>query len=367
MKYFIYIISIVLFLQGCTEKDLTEPEIKDPIFKINATIDGSEFRISAGLDNYFVEPSFDVDVNNVINFKCKFLNHSSLDQSKGLLEIILKDDAFFGNGEHLPVIGDYAFYSYDDSVNLSPKIVYHGIVKNGIPPYSYKWTFLNNTLNGNPEFEIDKDTVSKFPGNYVRLDVYDKLNNHSFYIRNAENLTNQLSTDFQFHLVNNYLIFNDSVQGGFPPYIINKYVGINDSLIMGDLSFNIAAAKQIIRADVTDNSGQFVSSKKTFFEIDKEKMFECRFTSEEIPGSKNYNFSKAEIKFTAPDGEIFTTKYKKNMPPLNLEVIEINEYKNDSTGNKTIKIKIEFDCLLYSQAGKVKTFRGNGEIVVSHP
>lgn len=351
-----------LGFSACVKHDLPEPIIESPVFFIDGSLDEDAIDMSAGVRNYYVIPSFTIDNKNLINYRCKFLSHISSPYDIGSIEFIINSNNISSGDTTLIKTGIFKFYNnaYYDSTDL----VEYASQISDLYPITYYWKYRNTTGNDSI-FLINKDTVAKYGGN-VELRVENSIGFESSYLQSASPDINPLIVDFSFINSGNKLTFVPDIYGGKPPYFINWYDVAGDSVFQDTIPINNMNPKEI-RLTVTDAEGRTVVAQKDIVDIASQYLLSSSFIKKIIPATSVYYYAEAEIIYTSLSGEMFSTRFSNNSSEKFIEILEISPYLMDAEGFNTLKLKVRYDCILSSEEGHNKSFKGTGTIVVSIP
>ena len=357
MNIKLYILLVFAFFTACTTYDLPEDIELDPVFEMSSVLDGESIKIKAGQNNYYIKPEFLVDMDGIVKYKSTFINHDPNSSHIGKFEFIF-------NGESLnssqPRTGDYSFYENDYSA--TSRIKYSAIASGGPGPFKFGWRYHSPvTFYGSKEFFVDKDSILKYGG-----EMNLEINNSSTrinYLKKALPAVNDFNADFSFVSDGQYVDFQESINGNNGPYH-TVWMTRNDSVFDGKLPVNTVLNYNTIKLKVYDSFNDSVTMIKYISNLDPAQLLSGSFDKVEIPGSLPYFFSKAEIKYTARNGDIFSTASDSNPPGNKITIVSSTPYLNDSDGNKTMKLNVTYEAMLYSKSNQSKKFTGNAVIAV---
>jgi len=347
-KYLIYF--VFLLFSSCAKKDDPIPVIEAPVFKMIGTVNGQAINIQAGVDDYIMYTDFiyensasAFDFNGTLrkyscascpnSLKIKIRNHTTSSSSQS----VFADSAFTINYYSIRTVGANST-QYDINFNSQ--------LGGGIPQV-YTWDFGDGTTSSlsNPQHTYQHPGAYevKFKVEYQGGCLDSLMNTFRMGVPGADCRAIFLPTI----AANTVTMLNNSTGAGLLTYNWNFGDGSSSSLENPQHSYVNNGIYTICLqvSDVDNNVSNFCRKVIILPQIT------C-MTSYNYPQSMAINnpsaLSNVTIEWTDENGVLFssinnTLQREKDY----FKILSVEEYAENSNGDKTKKLEVRFQCRLY--------------------
>ncbi len=355
----VLIVLIAMQWQACKKKDIPEANNGNPVFMIDATINGNAVSMAAGKNQYYMFTSYQMDalglnlfMGNLRSENCEKCNHE--------FSIVCRDSRFrnsilVSNMEDVLKTGNYSFHNGTDTSNLNLTggiFNFYAFNPSG-SNYTFNWTFGDGATStlANPVHQYAE------PADYNVCLTVSKAGIPSKTICNI--ITTDTACRFQFNQSMSQTLVSFIATGSAPSYIWD----FGDSTawqLSGANTTYIYSQPGVYRVVLRDSLSS--ASCSNFFQKD---ILVGNFSGNELAAGFNYTYSivppstipidsgfrKIIVNYTAPDGKQYSTynPYKPHVQTGNSFVISNSEpYQKNSDGQKTYKIEGSFKAWFYN-------------------
>ena len=351
-----------MILSSCRKND---PQPVDPSttppsdLGFSGLISGVPVDISVGENGYYVEPTFRIDNNNIVDYTTLLKSEScTTSNCENSLTITMRGNAILSANN----------YSIDSSIwtGFHPYSVPTGAA------VSYNQTFIGSLINGkgddytwdfgdgSPIVSGKNATVNHVyptPGIYnVTLTTKDSS-------QCSSSISNQISVGPTYYnsglSINAYVDINNDFTVNFTPtFSYSSFTSLNYSWDFGDgtkattpnPSHTYASpGTYLVKLTIDDGSGHTYTNNK---HIAVKDTISCssNFTAPSANGISNpLNLSTIEVEWTDYRGVKWTSSNDLQLVQNSaFEIISVEEYLTTPNGDKTKKIKVKFNCAIYN-------------------
>lgn len=352
------------FFQACVEADLPPPVSGDPVFSIQGALEGNPFEIYAGLDDRELRPGFSMD-GDIKEYHADFIHQTEDAVFPDRLTFIFRSGITGNTGQNIETDLASVLYGFYQKIEIDTTIqhfAFHSTVDNGFPPYQYLWEFGNGLIStqANPVVEFDSDA----PFTNVKLQVWDVFGKHASYSSTFLPDAEPLKADFYTAPAVTDVVVNVSVSGGVPEYT-HSFNVTNDN---NDV-FSMPAYSELLDSIcmvATDDGNNTVIVCKTLADPSSGSLFSALYDYEKEITPVDNQLSKVTIELMDENGKLFSTALGEQPATSYLEILENQPYENYTDGNKTRRLKVRYNCVLFSEDGVSKTFSGEGYIGIAY-
>ena len=380
---FIQFILITLILSSCAKDNLDDSFANNqPVFHVNATIAGQEISINAGQNEFFMFTKFDQDSAEVYSFTGQFgkLINCTSDCNESLTVTLRDTEASL---DALPILDRGRlfpdFYSYHHNNATGTNSIVYEIIFNDRSAFQGE-PAVNSWANGSSSIGTSvlqiRDTVPQLGVEYfIDLEVADGACSTTYSKVITSDYENDCfnAIDFQIQAqgADEYKItaVPDGPNSNDWTYFWEDNFGDADTIVIAEsgtycLSIINADECSTQRCVCIDNlnsdlSSIYFSSAAFSYEVNE-------LDAENI----NNPFSDTEVIIAYTDSEGKEFRSDLNSQPLasSFTIINIEDYDLDENGIPTLKLDIQFDCVLFDENGE-SFFLENGvaSVGVAYP
>jgi hypothetical protein len=176
MKKYTFLILTLFAIGSCTDKTLEEVAPASPVFTFDGTIDGEQFSLAAGIDQYSVSFSTQQDFFGIYNYNCGLLRSTCLDCGPSLLIKI------YGLEEKGPnALPDYANdlalgeKEYLTNFSAASNLSYHFFANENHNSLNHYWNFGDGQIST----ETNPEHTYSSPGSFVVSHTIENTQNQS--------------------------------------------------------------------------------------------------------------------------------------------------------------------------------------------
>ena len=362
MKKAIHIGFVALVLASCTRNSLPDPASFDPVFVARYTLDGADAEIAAGVNGYYLEPSFHRGSNGVLEYVATFKN---LTNSLTELEVVIQDD----NWElpTAPVQPDVALatgmldFQENDIVLDDTQLVFCSFA--GLEGKTYEWV-----INGQEYSESIPSIALSGPGEILQAKVYitddltgcvDSLSQSCEIFDGSGQYGSYYYESFSVNRLNNNNQVRLSYDGNFNEVAEIRWDILDDgnAIIVNDLEEVIhtfsTAGPHMVTVTVELENGhifQYADRVATSDEVCTANMHFLR------PPLDDPATSRVRVNYTSPEGVHYSSYVPgvTNAADNSFEIVNIEDFNyNDlDSGQETLarRLDVTFSCILYNLA-----------------
>jgi hypothetical protein len=375
MKRLLYIVPVlVLAFGGCKKHDLPQPEDSgEPVFYAKADVNGSSgaINVNAGMNGYYMTAGHYQNTDNVYVYQAD-LNQKSCNGNCGYgISIEINDYKASAVNEAMKpdsglVVGSYQF----NDGNLEP-LGYNGTFT---PNYTlslantWQWVY----SDGATETYTAPHSSTHYFKNQTTHSVTLKIDNGSTPIQltNPFKIGSSLQAnvkvdrippgDFTFSVIptttanNFYWEFGDSYTTQFT----QPSPSMNHSYVV------TAGPGTFVATVYTSNSTDTCVSNVFIYGWPSE--YNANFTNTFTPVPNSKKLSAVTIKVTDPTGKVYSSDASDQPSSSNFQILSVDSYKANTTGDNTKKIKIRFSCVVKNGNESLNISNGEAIIAVSY-
>ncbi len=384
MKVFGFYISlfIILLIASCKPEELPPVKNGNPVFSVSI---GSK-DIIAGENDFYLFTDYEKDDMEVYSFIARFAktNDCTVDCKEELLIAIRDAQQTTGAGgvdiENALTIGNYP-YSFEapvitnDSVTLS--LTAHP--EAGAGPSLYQWTVVYDGTTYTqlwpfPDFSYKLETNLNIPPAEVCLTILSSNNCQIAYCDTIDLNSNDIACQADFTIGINspaLLQLDAEMLNGNPPF---TFFWNNDTISQTlDIITNGAPFQDTICVTGVDVDGCTNEICKVLFlnqQGSNDIICSSRFSYEKItePGvGDSLQLGTVLIQYTDTDGMVYRSDFQEQSNLSDFTIIAVEDYENNENGDKTKKLTVSGNCVLYDEFGASKDFPFEGIIAVAYP
>lgn len=373
-KFYIFF-GIFVFVASCKPERLPQIVTEDPVFSVSGAID-----ITAGENDFYLFSAFEKDNLDVYSFVARFgkLSTCVADCNEALVIKIRDAQQDFGGGvsiDNALFVGDFDYYSKDPlpqnqvTLNLMAQ-------PEGVAPFDYNWLvhYASNTDTFyTATFPLILDDTSENDPPEICLTINDMDNCQKEYcnIISLENDTTLCQANITFDSISATELRIEASYSNGTPF---SYEWNNDSLGMTFIQNHGGFLNQNYCVTITDTEG-------CSDEICKEVLVEnggvkrtcgSRFSYQktiELLGLDSIQLGTILIHYTDHDGQKHQSDLGQQPDSSIFSILAVDDFENNEDGEKTKKLTISGNCVLYNESGMLtyNNFPFEGVIAVAYP
>ncbi len=348
MRKILYIIAAITILtSACKTVDEPVNYIGKAEFYVSATANNSPLLFEAGNNNMVMKTENTVDSLNIKQFTGTI--------AKTCANCTEKLSITFRNYQ----VGNNSNWSIDSLYKIGKAFLFYN---EKLPPISYRVVFNNQSRgDGTPDYTWD------FGGGFG-----SKLENPNFIFKSEGKQNISLNVDYtgcvtniespiyiDANNLNNYIDYTYTNKGSnvFKCEVLNadssthkfiwKYLNEINSEPKGKIfelpAFETEGVYQVdlLAINKTTNDTTIVSKNIATAATNK---CSANFSYNIVPVRDTLQLEKVIVEYTDKNGITYSSKYNEQFTGFFID--EISNYKNNATGQKTVKMKIKFTCRL---------------------
>lgn len=380
-KLLIYIALIIITLGGCKKVELPPTEVNEPIFSINANLDNVSLDWSAGDDDFYMFTEFSKDNFNIYSLTGKLAKDDNcLSDCEESLTFSIR------SGYATPSINDFQIsealqlgtfdYSQEEQSTDGKRYFFTGDFSNPI-------TGANNNIF---TWKITSDSIYEGAGeNFVfeyfdsldfnlRMEVFSPNCGTSYFERNIpfgsspscdlSILPEMMGDDFTLTPLLNGSANQANFTWNNQPNPIGGFI-VDTNSVLGNGQISLDVFSQVCSLELGlcaeigfDSLGFFVQNLG---------IPNLSYDVEDII-IQDEQFSHVLIEYN--DGnDIYNSKngLNDNFSNSTFTITKIEDFEDNEHGEKTKKLTISYNCILYNSVGESKQIEGTGIIAVAYP
>ena len=351
--------SFVIFISCVSDPQNIPPQIsEDPVFGLNAEIDGIPVRFEAGVDGYFLETGWGRDSSGVPYTESRlekqdcgpgcgpsvslrmFGISDGVDAENHLVNILQTGEKEFSGPAMTP-----------DSVEVS-----FAIQLPANQPPAYYW----HTPSGSSPFYAQ--TVTSLYALDEKVSIcLNTLANENCFSTKCIDFTPASSPDgcdvsLMTRMLPDSFLLIEAIPAGEPPFVFDWQFG--SSVLQSDrnkiiVRAPIAPGRALIQVDVTDATG-CTAHLKQMIEVTPVDIRVCplnmTYAIKEIPGMPNSPFAKAELEYTDADGKSYSSSLYFQDEEAYFSILSVSPYHPNPAGEPTKLLSLDISCKLFDPA-----------------
>jgi hypothetical protein len=375
MKNLVLIASaFVLVLAACKKKEYpVQPTTGTPEFYVKANVENQPILFQAGTGDYYMYSSYEQNADGLYSFIANIKQKSCGVACPNSLKIELFDNqSSTANGESninssiKP--GDYQFVN---SNTVIPTIVGYAVTYRGsfnLSANTYSWSFgYGASMTGtNTSPTHTYATAGVYHVKFAAFDgnTWTDIDNRIKVTTNPNACKAQILLGSQ---LGNAVTFNTQVSGGIGPYSRNIDFGDGTQPspdIVAYHQYNGDPALYYVQLKVAD-AGQDSAFHNYWYNTELSNKPAPNFYAEKVTAIySNSPMAKVRITYTDAAGTVYYSDADPQNTSSNFQITSVEDYKNNENSQATKKVKITFNCKLYSSSNTAVNITG-GEAVIA--
>ncbi|PBQ34468.1 hypothetical protein CNR22_22700 [Sphingobacteriaceae bacterium] len=370
-------VLFLLFVASCKkQKDLPEPEINDPHFYVNCTMDGQPFNIAAGDDDYYMNTSsYFQDSDHVYVYKANLARQNS----SGYQVTIL-----FNETQETTVYNPMKV----DSTLVKGKLLYNDLIIDGTTQVltfkaakinssaAYKWSCTDGTNTttriGSGTLHATYSATLDVGKTYsVTLNYDDASGTCTQSLTNVFRIGNKLQTGITATKISSnefkYQFFYLPVDAMF------KNLQSTWSFSNGGIDTRPSPEKlfvfnttNLVTLNLTDLSTGDSCIYRYQIHATNGSVCDANFRTEFSPIINTRIPSSVTILVTDPNGKVYSSKNLIQPQSSNFDITEVAEYNLNEKGEHTKSLKVKFNCIVKNGTTEINLKDGNAKVAVSY-
>lgn len=363
------VLLTAVILVSCKKNELPkseEPNETAPVFYFKCNVNGVPMKIEAGVDNYYMFPSYYQDKNNLYVYKSELKQVNCSANCGFALSVLINDFQLsqpnvkmdVDNGVKASTYGfaDGSLQGLFYTVHLAPRM--------GDAGDDYLWTFSDGVTVNTREATRSLPANKKYD---VKLKYADAGGLCSSELSNVFDLRNPLQTNISMTFDNGLSKFSASTPaGGSYRYTWDFGDGSPVShLASPDHTFPAQPPPYdyITVLTLIDGNNDTCISK---YHVKAASDCHANYTAAFTPYLNPSLLSAVTIQFTDQNGVMYSSADQQQPGSSKFEIVSVEEYKPSDKGEPTKKIRINFNCSFNSSNGPVNITGGEAVIAVSY-
>lgn len=355
MKHLFLILSItILALTSCKKKDPVEIH-ESPVFSFSGKLDGNPVSYFSGTNNYYMYSSYITDASNVREFIGELKLFGCSSPCNNSVKLRIRDYRTTSSAPTNPdtsISPGYYAYSKPAGAAASYSVTFLPLFSGGFVQ-SCLWTFYDGTT-ASPSI-----TVKVFPrsGQYnnclsiTSTSLCSSSLCNIMYLGQTGNGVRPIinSTTFTGTAVG----FTASATNGTPPFTYSWDFGDgNTSSLVAPSHTYTANGVYPVKLTITDAKGETGIINKN---VATQFPGTCatNYTYMVTPSANPLNLSNVILEWTDSNGITYTSENNSQPATSGFRVTSVEEYKLNTSGQKTKKITARLNCTLYNGTSTV--------------
>ena len=354
---------------ACKKKAEPIDENGSPEFYIKGEIDQTPVNIEAGVNNFFLQTTYNMDNNQVYEFSGNLFKNCS--NCKGGLKITLKNYKTGVSSNAVNTDSTFASKKFDFSMKGKANIPYYSVNLVANPTgsnalLSQKWTFSDGSVSNG-------SMVNKtFKSGTVQQVQY------------TCNYANTCSSTISYKLHLNYFMKPEDMpaftyESVDSAHIMYKFTAIGDSsktylwhfsdggAANGNIVYYGFNAGSVFAVSLTAINGN--DTTEVTQNINTRNNTDCKanFTSQISPVLDPLNLATVQVEWTDKEGNIYSSAELKQDMSTYFQITENEAFKLNASGMKTQMLKVLINCNLSNGSKSISVKNLQGKIAVAIP
>jgi PKD repeat protein len=368
---FLLVVITLSLCSSCKKKELPESTTNEPVFSFDGSINGIGVNLIAGVNNYHMYSSYLQDSNDIYSFIGTLKRvDCTTPTCKNSIQIQLIDDQASvvngpSNANNSIQTGTYSFGS-STSVTTGYKAQFNSSFTSGTAS-TYTWTFGDGGFSNlaNPshtyatqgKYNVCLTVASTGSCSSSVCNVYPITTSSTA----CKSTISVLTTSF------NTITFTTSTSGT-PPY--NYFWNFGDggtSTSMSPSHTYSVAGQYNVNLKVTDAASDSVFVN---YKVNTQTFFQCATNQtlvsvSTVTGSTT-GLPNVIVKWTDSNGIVYTSDNPAQPSSSYFQVLSVENYHDNESGEKTKKIHVQFKCMVYNGASSLSIDPASAVIVVAY-
>lgn len=360
----LYFALIPIFISSCKKKDLPETsQNADPSFYINANINGLPFSVEAGKDNYYMYSSHYLDTSNVYVYKGELKQNNCAGGCGYSFAILINDYKVSQQGSAMYPDSAIRPAKYFFNDGTPEPLEFEGMFTPlvGGTAASYTWTYSDGLVSH------DQQGKRKFRAGQaysitLAVDSAGFFAQHTNVFRVGSPLQANVSAA---RIQGTTLTYNFTGYSTIPN--ANYYwdfgngagsTSISPSYTYPDQNFYTAKLKLVSGSEICESYYQVPA----FYNYKVHANYNNVFAP--LPNLKR--LSTITFVVTDPSGNVYSSSTLNQPTDSKVEIISVENYKNNTQNEPTKKVKIKFNCQVKNGLNSINITNGEAVIAVSY-
>jgi PKD repeat protein len=349
MKQFIIIISALIFLAGCRKKDPVENH-EPAVFSFYGKMNGNPVSFQSGINNYYMYSSFSTDLTNVREFTGHLKPFGCVSGCNNSLKIRIRDYRTLSSNPTHPdtsIAPVYYAYSKPSGAAASYNATFTPQFSGGTAQ-NYQWNFPDGSTS------TSSTSIKSFSRN-GQFNVCLNVTSTSSCVSSICNTAFAGQTGdvvqvaiYNLAMAGSAVSFTPVAITGTSPFTFHWDFGDgNTSTAMLPTHTYSAVGVFPVTLKITDANGRIGMLKKN---VPTQSSGSCaaHFTYTTQPVANPLNLGNIVLEWTDSNGVVYTSEDNGQPGSSGFKIISVEEYKLNSSGQKTKKIKAVLNCTLYN-------------------
>lgn len=357
---------LLFFFSGCKKNDLPpKPENASPVFYIKGDINNAPVELKAGENGYYMSSSYYQDANNVYVYKGE-LNQRTCNGPCGYGVTFLINDfkESVAGAEMKPDSGLYVgSFQFNDG-SLTPAMysgIFTPIIGNGNTTYTWSYSDgqIQTTQQGARKFNAGK-TYSIG----LTLNNNGCVQSHTNEFRIGSPLQTNITASCNWTTTPaTYSFYASSSTGLTAHWDFGDFT--NSTAISPIHTYSYSNKYYTTRLRLTNSTDTCFSYYQVPVSMGS-PVCHANYNSFFTPVPNTKALSSITILVTDPSGKIYSSKNINQSISNKIEIVEVEDYKNNSLDEHTKKIKIKFNCDVTNGGDMLKITNGEAVIAVAY-
>ncbi|MBA3665096.1 MAG: PKD domain-containing protein [Bacteroidetes bacterium] len=366
---YLYILFCLAILAGCKKHDLPSNEDSngEPVFYIKGEVNGSPVSLQAGVNNYFMYSSHFQQPNNVYVYKGEMKQNACNGPCNYGIAILINDYKISQPNETMkPDSGLHTgHYQFNDGT-LDPA----GYMGSFTPTFTdpnttYTWTYSDGITGPGTRYFNAGQTYSVC----LNMNSNGCVQSHTNEFRVGSPLQANVSATCNWTAT--------PTTYSFTPYLaLGSSQNVSYSWDFADgsaFSSSVTPVHAYIYSTKYYRARLRVSSATdtcySYYQVPVSvgaPVCHANFNSAFTPVPNTLALSAITVLVTDPSGNVYSTETINQPTGNKIEILSVENYKNNAQNEPTKKVKIKFNCVVKNASGTLNVTNGEAVIAVSY-
>ena len=367
-RYIAFLLIIVGILISCKEEPLPEEIIGEPTFHFEGDLGGANLDIQAGIDDYYMWSAYEKDDRNLHTFTGEFKT-TTCGTCPSALRIGIRDFRQVAVGEQVDInralqVKTYPFYFEDQQIDIFRVSFNQEGSSNG----NFVWDFGDGGTSADPNPVHDySDSLTTAR---VCLESTDPTGCTSTICNTVKLADTTCKADFIHELdpQTNYVHFQ-AMASGKPPLRYRWDFGDGFGASLGNPGYFYRSPGRYQVCLTVKDANQCTNTICKNITADPD-LCESNFTYKVRRSSTPdpLQLSTVLVRWRDANGKVFRSDLQEQPSESSFRIMSVSPYEENEAGEKTIKLDLEINCLLFADDGeKIELKEGKGVIAVAWP